>query len=233
MKAGLPRRDFLAWLIVLTGAGGLWYSFALGPRRTKGTVPTAGRRGNNPRRRTRVKPFATSLPTGLYVNPKSQVVHFVSSAGVVCSVARIIVGALQPIPASAVSAPREDAPRGTAPQPRVKQGCASIAFESLALARIEGGQIDLAGDLLLTAIDYDLTRVRYGYSPSYRLYDLLAILSVRFRRPSYLEKMREKIQSAPTQQMRVQAAKWQNPQSAWHRKWSNTKTRKKWARLLM
>jgi hypothetical protein len=117
---------------------------------------------------------------------------------------------------------------------RVHLASASWAFEQMALDAIDYAsgsvQSDKACRLLLLAIRHDVLYKQSHGRPSFRLYDLLAGLSVRYRHPKYLEELRGVVaQSGHLLSFQTRLERWDNPQSVWYKKWRTRPERCKWS----
>jgi hypothetical protein len=82
-------------------------------------------------------------------------------------------------------------------------------------------------ELLLCGIHHDLVfkqRINKDGHPSFRLYDLLAGVSIRYEQKTYLEQLLKLIKDSKQQhifQTRIQ--KWQDVTSPWRQRWRNRK----------
>ena len=128
----------------------------------------------------------------------------------------------------------------SSPYPRVHLASASWSFEEAAIAILQSGSIDYhktkeVCQLLLCAIQHDLVykkrtnNNRKKAQPSFRLYDLLAGISVRFREDESFQKLLELISKSEYQiVLEPRIEKWQNVSGAWHQRWRNPKKKIKW-----
>ena len=146
--------------------------------RKKWPAPTAGRR--NPRfrrRKNKGNAYHTNLAPGFYLNPKSQVIHYVAADRRIVGVYRINernLRALNPADLPNLLLGKN--------KPRVSLATASFAFEHAALASISVKNYALACRLLLAGIRHDqYFKQATLEEPSFRLYDMLAGVSLRFR----------------------------------------------------
>jgi hypothetical protein len=116
---------------------------------------------------------------------------------------------------------------------------ASRSFETAAMAAVLARDPNSASNLLLHAIDYDLVyAMRRGRRPSYRLYDLLAVISVRYNLPKNLAAMRSRIVGSRlprTEHVEAIAArleKWEKS-AEWRRRWQDKNATVKWGCVLL
>jgi hypothetical protein len=170
------------------------------------------------------------LSPGFYRNPNTAVIHYLSG------------GPTRLFKVEAQKYLTLINPTGTAinsvghriGRPRVDLGRSSYYFEQAAAAEIKNKQIDAACDLLLYAIRletqsvYRADRMRYfrpfKKAPSFRLYDLLAGVSVRFKTP-HMAGMIALLKNSNDPKLRQsfdsRIEKWENSKSKWHLRWSN------------
>jgi hypothetical protein len=118
------------------------------------------------------------------------------------------------------------------PLPRVHLAAASWSFEEAALHILRQGSIGTKRarevcQLLLCGIQHDiLYKQHYGKigRPSFRLYDLLTGVSVRYRQEEYSKQMLRLIEGSELQLLfQIRIEKWQNPAGSWRQKWKNHK----------
>ena len=134
---------------------------------------------------------------------------------------------------------------------RVNITRASIAFELAALEHIKKQDYRSACEALMMGIQYDrafLTKKRKN--PDFRLYDLLAGLSVRHGLPDYLEKiiqehsernlpqasiLRETIKDQRKRNLphTSRLRKWTDRNSKWYKKWADKTNNVLWGTLPM
>jgi hypothetical protein len=126
------------------------------------------------------------------------------------------------------------------PRPRVHLATASWSFEEAALAIIRKGAIDRKRSkeicqLLLCGIQHDFVfKQRLGNKgekgrPSFRLYDLLAGISVRYQQEKYFDRMLELIERSEQRlffQTRIE--KWQDVTGPWRQRWRNRREPVTW-----
>lgn len=117
---------------------------------------------------------------------------------------------------------------------------ASWSFEEAAIAILQSGSINSRTtkevcQLLLCGIQHDLlykqitNNNRKKAQPSFRLYDLLAGISVRFREDESFQHLLEIIVKSEYQiVLEPRIEKWQNVSGAWHQRWRNPHKRIKW-----
>jgi hypothetical protein len=123
---------------------------------------------------------------------------------------------------------------------RVNLAAASWSFEQAALSLLSDGppsrrDFRAACDLLFAGIQHDLwyrdqmAKTRKRGSVSYRLYDLLAGISVRYREPVILDELVRTIEHsdrALVLQSRID--KWQDVNGTWRKKWRNRRVKLTW-----
>jgi hypothetical protein len=226
----LSRRAFLPGLIVgIAGLNTLLIRRFI-PRVVSATRPQERR---NPRHPLHKTVFTTlGLSPGFYLNTVSGVIHYFSEKATADFYKKNNdrLKLVDPTRAG-INFPN---PRSS--KPRVNLSRASFFFEQAAAVRIQKEEIESACDLLLFAIQYELQSayrtsranrfLPYKKSPSYRLYDLLAGVSVRFDKKDYLDRIVEMIKKSPdlaiAKSFETRITKWQDSNSKWHSRWSNT-----------
>jgi hypothetical protein len=121
---------------------------------------------------------------------------------------------------------------------RVNLARSSWALEQAVILTLQKNNLkptdyDRACRMLLHAVRHDLYfKSKLRKLPSFRLYDLLAALSVRFKRDEYLEELLKLVDANGNGELfRSRKEKWSNPDGIWHKNWSNLKRSKKWAGL--
>jgi hypothetical protein len=128
--------------------------------------------------------------------------------------------------------------RGQQRKPRVCLSGASHAFEQAAAFILQGTELrkkdyNRACELLIYAINHDIDlKNQTGGVPSFRLYDLLAGLSVRYDcREHFDELLRLVDEFGQSTLFQERKAQWQNPDSSWHKRWSDPHRNVRWAQL--
>ncbi len=126
------------------------------------------------------------------------------------------------------------------PSLRVHLAAASWSFEEAAIALLQNGSINSrntnkACQLLICGIQHDLVykrrtnNSRKRTQPSFRLYDLLAGISVRFREDESFQKLLKLSREEEYEIiLEPRVEKWQNVTGAWHRRWRNRQKLIKW-----
>jgi hypothetical protein len=115
--------------------------------------------------------------------------------------------------------------------PRVHLASSSWAFEEAALAMLQqrpltDSRTEKVCQLLVFSINHD---VYFRSQPSYRLYDLLAGVSIRFKQlPCFLELLRIIDETDRKGLFITRVEKWNDPDSSWRRRWRNRKRPIKW-----
>jgi hypothetical protein len=177
------------------------------------------------------------LTPGFYLDTVSGIIHYFSAK--TAQFYRENNGRLKPVDPTKAGINLTNA---VSAKPRVNLSRASFFFEEAAAVEIQKNEIENACNLLLFAIQYELqsayraSRVSrfppYKKAPSYRLYDLLAGVSVRANKPDYLSRMIEMIKKSPDRDtvkgFETRIAKWQDSNSKWHSRWSNTNKPMSW-----
>jgi hypothetical protein len=232
----ISRRTFLPWLIAgVTGVNFLVIRFFIPKARP---LPNPKYNVRKPRF---VKPHKivlhkVDLKTGFYLNNESKIIHYLADGK-----SPQFMKKIGPTPVDPTKA-RVNSSNPRASKPRVSISRASYSFEHAAAAEIKQKNIDRACDLLIYAVEYELQsayraarvdRFRPSkQSPSFRLYDLLAGLSVRFNKPDYMKRMIDAINSVKDSKVRQsfdsRIKKWQDSQSGWYSYWSDQNTPVKW-----
>jgi hypothetical protein len=189
------------------------------------------RLASNPRFEKRERIRLTAVPElepGFYKNSETGIVHYVTPERIVRQVSQVdwqnlqrieftpdVVSLLHPLTASHV------AERG-------------------ALKLLKDQRIDQACEVLARAIEQEQKepwRSNRSGRPSFRLYDLLSGLSVRFDRVDHREKSLKLLEaaldassdSATVQLLSQRRAKWSDDSSAWHQKWADPRQQVTWS----
>lgn len=205
----LPRREILRGLsgllvgipilsrIVEGQSGRVGQIGRVGKRSSAGRKqwpkPPAGvRKPRHRHTKTKTPALVTKLAPGFYLNPKSQVVHYVTLNHKIARVSKINEKVLQPLkPADLVKLPANST------KPRVHLAVASYSLEQAALSSVQAKDYTTACQLLAAAIRHDqLLKKKRAESHSVRLYDLLGAISLRFGQQQYLSQMLGLAQSA-------------------------------------
>jgi hypothetical protein len=154
-------------------------------------------------------------PVSAYKNPRSPVVHVSNLAGAFRfpKIPRQHVK----VEHATITAVLGKNKRTT----RVVLPAASWAFELKAIEAVEQKNPRLACDLLLCAVRHDLLFLKSEpRRPSYRLYDLLAGLSVRFG-TAHLSALGNLLKNSPASPaFRYRLAAWDNADSRWRKRWT-------------
>ena len=124
--------------------------------------------------------------------------------------------------------------------PHVSLASASWAFESAALQILEKKQLGRtelrhACELLIYGINHScfLRSISPG-RPSFRLFDLLAAVSVRYRQQWAFDELRRIIDVAGLEPyFTLRLIKWQDPLGAWRKKWLDSEKACEWAGVLL
>jgi len=127
-----------------------------------------------------------------------------------------------------------------ATRPRVELSTASQAFDETVLSKLAPSQLTYKDyekicELLAFAINHDiLMKSTSGQLPNFRLYDLLAGISVRYNRPDYLNQMLRLIENSNNADIfRSRMRKWQDNGSSWYRQWSNRRQPITWSKVTL
>ena len=235
----VSRRAFLPALIAgVTGLNFLVIYFFM-PEAAPLPDPQAGKPKSRPRfPKHRMKLANLDLNPGFYLNPPSGVIHYVSG-GPTAQLKKKEKNGLTPVDPTNT---RINATNPLQSKPRVDLYRSSYFFEQAAIAAINEKQIDRASNLLLYAIEFELHSAyrlvqergfpRFKQSPSFRLYDLLAGISVRFEKQDQLKRMVQLIKDAEDQQVKQsfdsRIKKWEDSNSRWRRRWSDTSKQVSW-----
>jgi hypothetical protein len=214
-------------LITGTGAAGLLFKALWKPREPKSFLVLKPRY----RKHTNIPVGRFQLERGFHINTKSQVIHYLPDGKETRFTRDIAASRLKPYDPTTVPINQQN--------PRVNVSRASYAFEQAAVTQFMQNNLDKGCQLLFYAINYELSSAdKNGRSlaaksgPSFRLYDLLAGMSVRFDRMDYLERMIRLIEGAGDALVRLQfqdrIKKWQDPNGRWYRRWSDKNLRVKW-----
>jgi hypothetical protein len=126
------------------------------------------------------------------------------------------------------------------PRPRVHLAAASWSFEEAALAILRKGSIghkrsEEVCQLLLCGIQHDLLfkrrmkNARKKGRPSFRLYDLLAGISVRYRQQKYFVQLLELVDRSEQRLLfETRLEKWQDITCPWRQRWRNRREPVTW-----
>src|SRR5712692_5218687 len=194
-SAGLTRRQLLRSATVAL-------LFSLSPQAVKAYFKRARIKGRkhwpkpprgvrNPRfvhkksvhKKRKVKAVAVSLSPGFYLNPRSQVIHYVSSNQKIARVNKINERRLQPLKPFELTRLM-----GNGSKPRINLSTASHSLEIAALSSLRSKDYGNACQLLVSAIRHDqFFKQATLQPPSLRLYDLLAGGSVRFGQEQHFD----------------------------------------------
>jgi len=172
------------------------------------------------------------LSPGFYLNSVSGVIHYFSEQPV-AQFHEENNDRLRPVDPTKAGINLADA--GSS-KPRINLSSASYFFEQAAVSELQKKEIEVACDLLMFAIQYELQSAYraarssrfapYAKSPSFRLYDLLAGISVRFNKTDYLDRIIETIKSSKDKEtikkFETRLSKWQDANSKWRGRWSDT-----------
>jgi hypothetical protein len=214
LASGLVTMLGLPWL-----AGANWSIQAVQRIRRKPLKKVSSRRGRkrwpappakkNPRfvgkayKTKRKKNYKSRLAEGFYQNPNTKVIHYVDAKRMIRGVDTINERRLRKLSLNELVRIVRGAGRN-----HVHFSVASSVFESAALNSLNRGNIKLACDLLVLGIEHDQRFKRNRYeSPSTRLYDLLAGLSVRYNQPGYMRMVRTQAQRAKAANMQPKKLK--------------------------
>ena len=140
----------------------------------------------------RKKNYASRLGEGFYQNPNTKVIHYVDAKRMIKGVDKINERRLRKLSLNELVRITRGAGKN-----HVHFSVSSSVFETAALSSLNRGNVKLACDILVLAIEHDQRYKRNRYeSPSTRLYDLLAGLSVRYNQPGYTSIVRTQAQRA-------------------------------------
>jgi hypothetical protein len=194
-----------------------------------GSTPVAK---NLPRRKRRgPKSVSSALSPGFYTNRRTSIIHRVLVARKIGHLSFISEANLRPLPPDAFENFRPG-PKGL---PHVHLTASSQAFEDAALDLVRRKDPGAAIDLLRAAITHDQEiQRRSACKPSFRLYDLLAGLSIRHAQTAQLRAMTQDLADAPHASLFAdRIAKWTNTNSRWYKGWSTRTNQKQWGGLPM
>lgn len=166
-----------------------------------------------------------SRKPGFYKNKRSDIVHHVSAQG-------IILDAHQLNPAHLVTSSSAEIDN-QAFLPRLQLATACRTLEAEALKQIRQKKHNSACELLHIAIGYDRRHRQWSlHRPAYRIYDLLAALSVRYE-PDVDLALLSIVKDDGDDALQKRRKKWDEPNSKWRKRWKNGEKQIKWAGLLM
>lgn len=119
--------------------------------------------------------------------------------------------------------------------PRVNLRNASFAFENAVLFILNSTDLrtidyEAACRLMVYAINHDLRlSADTGQLPSFRLYDLLAGVALRYDRSEYSAELLRLIKEFGLETLfQPRIKKWGDPNSSWHRRWNNLERPTRW-----
>jgi len=213
----IPRRVFLPWLITSIGAIGssvlLFQSFRRTETKTRTLI------GDKPRFKKRKPDNQLKLARGFYLNPRSQIIHYIPEGERLRFTGCTNTRHLQPTTAADVLK------YATGTKPRVNVSRLSNSLEQAAAEQILQNNIELSCELLFYAIQRERPI-------SYRLYDLLAGLSVRFGKPDQMKRLIAHVNQMQSPQalenFNPRLKKWHDPQSLWYRRWTDQSKKLRW-----
>lgn len=162
------------------------------------------------------------LNSGLYRNVKTSVIHYVNRTGIIPGVGAIQSKNLRAIPAIGLSP--------TSYLKKTNQNHIPYTAESVALDYIGQGHYEKACQALVAAIQVSLF-LKTKRRPCFRLYDLLAGVSTRYKLTEYSKivakllsdatKYQEKSDTSFQGLISKRLVKWRNPDSKWSKAWLN------------
>ena len=156
---------------------------------------------------------------GLQVNKRSKVAHYILDSGQLLGVSKINVENLVPIKFDILKVPPNN--------PHAHIARASATFELTALEYVKNQDYKSACEALMVGIRYDrMARTKANKTPDFRLYDLLAGLSIRHGLPKYLQEVSAVLSHKKTSQSSTiydtafssRMQKWHNLNGKWHKK---------------
>jgi hypothetical protein len=134
----------------------------------------------------RKKSYRSRLAEGFYQNPKTKVIHYVNAKRIIRGVDKINERRLKKLTLDELVRKA----RGTG-KTHVHYSVSSSVLENAALNCLKKRKIRLACAILVLAIEHDQHYKRNRYeSPSTRLYDLLAGLSMGYNQSGYMKRVR-------------------------------------------
>jgi len=237
MQSEVSRRSFVTLLIAAAGSAGVAWSWLKGPRSVVTLIQTKGF-SSNPRfrkRKRRPRFLLSTLAPGFYLNPKSGIVHRVERNGRMYCGSGINERRLRPYHVLL----KPELPI------RTPLNCTSSTFEDAAIERLLIGDADGACALLAVATIAELRR--HAASPSLRIFDLLAGLSVRFGKLHYRDKLIRTLNATLTRSaehyvydrslhlksdITSRIRRWKDPRSRFAKKWQ-AKGSVRWAGIPM
>lgn len=171
---------------------------------------------------------------GLHLNVRTNVMHYILDSGQILGVTAVNVGYLKKVETSVLKEPPA--------LPRININRASATFELIALDYIKQKKFSLACDALMLGILYNREKLsRTKGHIDFRLYDLLAGISVRYELHSYIksaieganEKTHDKLCSKCNKALVDRAIKWNRINGQWRKKWEDSSKEIIWCALPM
>lgn len=233
----LTRRAFLPWLIVAVFGLGLFLLRKFIWGRAYPPLPQYAWMAPRFLRSEPSEPL--HVEEGFYLNPETKIIHYLPEGK-----RRVFTGRLnakQLLNENPIKL-KTDFSAPTILRPRVNLSRASYSFERAAVSEFNRHNLDRGCALLLQAIQYELKSVNrigksfsmrpFHQSPSFRLYDLMAGVSVRYNRADDFRRMIDLITTSKDpniiQRFDSRLKKWQDPQSRWHSRWTDRSKQIKW-----
>ncbi|MBT1700889.1 hypothetical protein KK083_28615 [Fulvivirgaceae bacterium PWU4] len=198
-----------------------------------------------PRFRKHIPSFTSRLAPGYYFNNLSSTIHYVNSDQKIRSIVCINQDNLQPESVASISALTSFK---TVSNKRVHLATSSQVLETTALELVSSGKPLDAIILLRASVFHDLFlksrnsqdkpvafQHKVTQKPGYRIYDLLAGLSVRFEpdRRNLKVLLRILRDSRNVAQFETRYSKWNNEKSIWFQKWKDKNKKIKWSSTLV
>jgi hypothetical protein len=157
----------------------------------------------------------TTWPSGFYLNPKSQVLHYVDVRGRARGLTNRGKAQLVRYHLAAGN--------GTGDTPAVRAAIFSPAYEAEAQRMLKANEPRQAMELLFRALAQDAALADAGRQPSVRLYDFLAVVIVHFGNDDDMNRLQKIVPHRYRESVfSDRMIKWSSPDSAWYRRWKRT-----------
>lgn len=174
-------------------------------------------------KKKKAPPLVTKFtPQEFYFNPNKKIIHYVLDDKTILGISQT---KFLPNENAWKKASLQDLSLKKSTTPHLHLASASFSFEQAAIESLKNKNDKQACQLLLDGIKHDILFqiVNPGGKPSFRLYDLLAGLTVRYQQDEYFNNMIDLIKNNP--QFESRREKWTNKNSSWYKRWENRKKR--------
>ncbi|MBC8548808.1 MAG: hypothetical protein H8D23_04080 [Candidatus Brocadiales bacterium] len=178
------------------------------------------------RRKKKASDYVSQLKTGFYENPSTQIVHYVSDEKKIADTNRINELHLKTFSLDKLLS------RGQ--HPRVHLASSSYSFERAAILHLKNKDYDNACKMLIHGINHDiLFKLKTWQPTSFRLFDLLAKISIRFKQNQHFDTLILKARDHRLNGvLDARINKWTNTLSFWRKRLDDPSREISWAGIL-